>query len=194
MQRAPCAPNGPDHLGFLLRPFQTIRWSLPTVAGAAIVIGLVWVQLLRCCTSAMVYGSLAFIPILLCTLGTLVATDIVRLNIDGEEGREAKNITMAVLYGGAALYLCVFLCLRRSIPLTIQLLKAAGEAISAKLYIFPVCATLFVLYAAGTLLLATGGTVALFNGRWVEGVEEGPEYCLWCGHPTAWTVARHDGP
>lgn len=105
-------------------------------------------QLLRCFTSTMVYGSLVFIPMLLCTLATLIVTDVIKVDveIEGESGQQARNSTAGVLYLLAALYLCIFCCLRRRIPLTITLLKTAGDAISAKLYVFLLCFVVFVLY------------------------------------------------
>ena len=117
--------------------------------------------------------------------------------------RQARNTTMAILFGMAALYLLILCCLRKRIEMTARTLTTAGEALSNTAPVFITCFVLFLIWVVLGAAMSVGMVVAFFNGEW-EAIEdpEAPgevESCLYklntvgtatlsvCGFVFLWT-------
>lgn len=107
---------------------ERIPWVGPLVVGSACLIGVIYLQLLRCFARPMVYISLGFFPVGFTAGGVAMAT----LPEDAVGGldRQARNTAMYVLFGMAALYFLILCCLRKRIEMTARTLTTAGEALS----------------------------------------------------------------
>jgi hypothetical protein len=143
---------------------QKILWVLPVVVGSACLIGVVYLQLLRCFARPMVYISLGFFPAGFIGAGVAVAS--VPEDAVGGMDPEARRTTMLVLFGLAALYLLILCCLRKRIEMTARTLTTAGEALSNTAAVFVTCFVVFLTWVALSSAMSVGMVVAFFNGEW----------------------------
>lgn len=148
---------------------RRVPWVLPVVIAAACMIGAVYLQLLRCFARPMVYISLGFFPVGFIAGGVLMAS--LPEGAVGGMDREARQTTMLILFGMAALYLLILCCLRKRIEMTARTLTTAGEALSSTASVFVTCFVVFLIWVLLSSAMSVGMIVALFNGEW-EAIED----------------------